>query len=299
MASDPLFYLVVVACLAVVVVLMIGVLGFARGGDFNKKHANKIMRLRLLLHGSENPHLRSRDALDDPLLEQGRLQRFDVALACPPLHLKWASTHAATDPHLRFMQGIAPKQWAHAALAQHMLATLDPQRGRMAMAVPHGVLFRDGEEARIRLAWLDSNVVEAVIGLPDRLFAGSSVATALVVMRKVRRDDTVLFIDARPLATTGKRGSRLGSEAASTLLRLCTERRNVPGVAHLAHRDEVVANNGNLSIARYVQPTPLLPATDLATLRSRRAAVSAQFAAIHEALNAELDALEREFSKLA
>ena len=258
-----------------------------------------LARLRLLLHGSENPHLRSRDALDDPLLEQGRLQRFDVALACPPLHLKWASTHAATDPHLRFMQGIAPKQWAHAALAQHMLATLDPQRGRMAMVVPHGVLFRDGEEARIRLAWLDSNVVEAVIGLPDRLFAGSSVATALVVMRKVRRDDTVLFIDARPLATTGKRGSRLGSEAASTLLRLCTERRNVPGVAHLAHRDEVVANHGNLSIARYVQPTPLLPATDLATLRSRRAAVSAQFAAIHEALNAELDALEREFSKLA
>lgn len=258
-----------------------------------------LARLRLLLHGNENPHLRSRDALEDPLLEQGRLQRFEVALACPPLHLTWAPTHAAADPHLRFMQGIAPKQWAHAALAQHMLATLDPQRGRMAIVVPHGVLFRDGEEARIRLAWLDSNQVETVIGLPDRLFAGSSVATALVVMRKGRRDDTVLFIDARPLATAGKRGSRLGTDAASTLLRMCTDRRSVPGVAHLAHRDEVVENNGNLSIARYVQPSPNRPATDLATLRARRAALSARFAAIHDELNAELDALEREFSKLA
>lgn len=258
-----------------------------------------VARLRLLLHGSDNPHLRSRDALEDPLLEDGRLQRFHVALACPPLHLKWISAQAAHDPYLRFLHGTAPRQWAHAALIQHMLATLNPQRGRMVIVVPHGVLFRDGEGARIRQAWLDANLVETVIGLPDRLFAGSSVATALLVLRRVRKDEAVLFIDARGLSTAGKRGPRLDMEGAEALLRLCAKRTSEPGLAHLALLDEITANHGNLSIARYVRPVPVHAATDLATLRSRRAALETTFAAIQQELNAELDALECEFSKLA
>jgi type I restriction enzyme M protein len=258
-----------------------------------------VARLRLLLHGSDNPHLRARDALEDPLVEDGRLQQFHVALACPPQNLKWVSSQAAHDPYLRFLHGTAPRQWAHTALIQHMLATLDPQRGRMAVVVPHGVLFRDGEESRIRHAWLESNLVETVIGLPDRLFAGSSVATALLVLRRVRKDETVLFIDARRLSAARKRGPRLGMEAADTLLRLCAERSSTPGLAHLARFDEISANHGNLSIARYVRPAPPRAISDLATLRSRRAALEATFAGIQQELNAELDALEREFSKLA
>lgn len=257
-----------------------------------------VARLRLLLHGTDTPHLRARDALEDPLVESGQLQRFHVALACPPLHLKWVPTRASNDPYLRFLQGTAPRQWAHAALIQHMLATLDPQHGRMAIVVPHGVLFRDGEEARIRLAWLDANLVETVIGLPDRLFGGASVATALLVLRNARADDAVLFIDAKALATPGRRGPRLRSETAACVQQLCEERRSVPGVAYLATAEDIAGNNGNLSIARYVQPAAAPAAADLGTLRKRRIALAATFTAIHEALNAELDALEREFSDL-
>ena len=258
-----------------------------------------LARLRLLLHGSDSPHLRARDALEDPLLEDGRLQRFHVALACPPLHLKWSPTHAGTDPHLRFLHGVAPRQWAHVALIQHMLATLDPHCGRMAIVVPHGVLFRDGEEARIRQAWLDANLVETVIGLPDRLFAGAAVATALLLLRRGRTGQDVLFIDARSLAAPGQRGPRLGMQAATTLHTLCAERASVPGMAHLADADEITANHGNLSVARYVRPAPARTSTDLATLRSRRAALEASFAAVQRELNAELEALEREFADLA
>ena len=103
----------------------------------------------------------------------------------------------------------------------------------------------------------------------------------------------------RRLAAAGKRGPRLGMEAADTLHRLCVKRTSAPGLAHLARFDEIAANHGNLSIARYVRPVPVTAATDLATLRSRRAALEATFAAIQQELNAELDALEREFSKLA
>lgn len=254
-----------------------------------------VARLRLVLHGSGDPQLHAVDAIEHPFVAHGQLKRFDVALACPPLHLTWLPTQANGDPYQRFQHGSAPRQWAHAALVQHALATLDPQRGRMAIVVPHGVLFRDGEEARIRHAWLDANLVDTVIGLPDRLFAGASVATALLVLRKVRTDDAVLFIDARGCAAAGTRRPRLGSEAAVALLKLCVERRSVPGVAHLARHEEVAANDGNLSIARYVRPTPTRPAADLATLRARRVALAAEFSAIQHALDAELDALEKEF----
>ena len=257
-----------------------------------------LARLRLLLHGSDSPQLRSRDALQEPLLEDGRLQRFHVALACPPLHLQWIAANAASDPYMRFLHGTAPRQWAHAALIQHMLATLDLQRGRMAIVVPHGVLFRDGEEARIREAWLEANQVETVIGLPDRLFGGATVATALLVFRVARSDEAVLFIDARNMTTPGKRGARLSPKAAAALHRLCTERSSVPGMAHLARLDEITANHGNLSIARYVRPAPARTPPDLATLRSRRAALEAALAAVQRELNAELDALEREFANL-
>lgn len=274
-------------------------LRFRLYGQEPDPHLCALARLRLLLHGSDNPDIRPRDALQDPLLEDGRLPRFHVALACPPLHLRWDATDASSDPFRRFLDGTAPRQWAHAALIQHMLASLDPQRGRMAIVVPHGVLFRDGEEARIRQAWLDANLVECVIGLPDRLFGGASVATALLVLRRVRADASVMFIDARALAGPGRRGPRLGMDAATTLQRLCTERSSVPGLAHLARFDEIMANHGNLSIARYVQPAIGGRAADMATLRSRRSSLQAAFAAIQKELDAELDALEREYSKLA
>jgi len=257
-----------------------------------------VARLRLVLHGSGGPQIHAVDAIEHPLVAHGQLQRFDVALACPPLHLTWMPSRANGDHYKRFQHGTAPRQWAHAALVQHTLATLDPLRGRMAIVVPHGVLFRDGEEARIRNAWLDANLVETVIGLPDRLFAGASVATALLVLRKVRADDAVLFIDARGCAAAGTRRPRLGNAAAAALLTLCVERRSVPGVAHLARAEDVAANDGNLSIARYVRPPPTRPAADLATLRARRVALAAEFAAIQQALDAELDALEREFLAL-
>lgn len=258
-----------------------------------------VARLRLLLQGTDTPHIYTRDPLGEPLVQDGALQRFHVALACPPLSLKWAPTHASRDPHFRFLQGIPSRQWAHTALIQHMLATLEPASGRMAIVVPHGVLFREGEEARIRQAWLDENLVDTVIGLPDRLFAGASVATALLVLRKVRRNDAVLFVDARGLATRGKRGPRLGTDAARSLHRLCSERRSVPGVAHLASSEELAVNGSTLSVARYVQPVARHPAADLATLRAQRVELAARFVTLQAKLNAELDALERELSDLA
>ncbi len=254
-----------------------------------------VARLRLLLHGLGNPYLRAGDPLDEPLLEAGRLRRFHVALACPPLSLQWSPTRGFSDPYLRFMHAIVPRQWAHAALIQHMLATLDPQYGRMAVVVPHGVLFRDGAEASLRQAWLDANLVETVIGLPDRLFAGTPVATALVVMRTVRRDAAVMFVDAAVLARPAGRGPRLDAAGAARLHRICSERVNVPGMAHLASAEEVAASGANLSIARYVQPAPVsCDVTDLAALRARRVALTAELNEIQQALNAELDALTSE-----
>lgn len=254
-----------------------------------------VARLRLVLHGLGNPHIRTGDPLDEPLLEAGQLRQFSVSVACPPLSLQWSPSRGFSDPHLRFMHALAPRQWAHAALIQHMLATLDPRQGRMAVVVPHGVLFRDGAEASLRQAWLDANLVETVIGLPDRLFVGAPVATALVVMRAVRRDSAVLFVDAPALARPGSRGPRLDTATAAQLHRICIERASVPGIAHLASADEVAASGANLSIARYVQPAAIAcSAADLAALRRHRVDLTATLEDIQQALDAELDALAGE-----
>lgn len=256
-----------------------------------------IARLRLLLHGLANLHILAGDPLEEPLVDGGQLRQFRVCLACPPLTLRWSPARGYNDPHLRFMHAIAPRQWAHAALVQHMLATLDPHHGRMAVVVPHGVLFRDGAEACLRQAWLEANLVETVIGLPDRLFAGTPVATALLVMRTARRDAAVLFVDGSTLCKPGTRKLRMDMSAAEDIRRICGDRVSVPGVAHLARAEEVAASGGSLSIARYVQPAPVSStADDLAAHRQHRIVLTAQFDEIQQALNAELDAVALELS---
>jgi type I restriction enzyme M protein len=256
-----------------------------------------VARLRLLLHGLSNLHVLAGDPLEEPLVDGGQLRRFRVCLACPPLTLRWSPARGYNDPHLRFMHAIAPRQWAHAALVQHMLATLDPQHGRMAVVVPHGVLFRDGAEACLRQAWLEANLVDTVIGLPDRLFAGTPVATALLVMRAARRDAAVLFVDGSVLCKPGTRKPRLDATAAEDIRRICAERASVPGIAHLVRTDEVAAGGGSLSVARYVQPAAAsATAADLAAHRQHRIALTAQLDEVQQALNAELDALALELS---
>lgn len=253
-------------------------------------------RLRLLLHGEDNHGVRAGNPMlhDALLTADGGLRRFHVHLCRPPFALRWAPERVAHDPFHRYVHGVPPRQWGHLALLQHMLRALDRQHGRIAMVVPHGVLFRAGEEARIRQRLLEANLVESVIGLPDRLFAGMPVATALLVLRSVRNDEAVLFVDARRLAPAHRRGPKLDLAAAERLLAVCRQRTDVPGLASRVGPEALAREDGNLSVARYVSADDTAQRPAVTALRGERSALKAHLGRLEQGLDAELRALERQ-----
>jgi type I restriction enzyme M protein len=162
--------------------------------------------------------------------------------------------------------------------------------------VPHGVLFRAGDEAHIRRRLLDANLIEAVIGLPDRLFAGTPVATALLVLRSVRNDEAVLFIDARQLQCNGRRSAKLDRAGAEQLLTLCQARRDVPGLVCRADPALIARHDGNLSVARYVHPEATDASPSLEAVRRERATLRSRLNALEQALDVDLRTLEQPYA---
>lgn len=248
-------------------------------------------RMRLMLHGEDTHGLIRGEPLEQPLAGDGGPQRVQVCLSRPAFDLSWNPTIAARDPHGRFAFGLPPRQRGHLAWIQHMLHALDPQQGRMAIVVPHGVLFRSGEEAAIRQRLLDAHLLETVIGLPDRLFAGQPVATALLVLRRTRDDTDVLFIDARGAACRGRRGPKLPADLVARVISTCQQRVSLPGFSHRATPDELVRHEGSLSIARYLADAQDTAPADTAALRDERRALCRTLSQIGQHIDADLRGL--------
>ena len=199
------------------------------------------------------------DTLKDPHLtvDSRTLMRFNVVVANPPFSLdKWGAESAAADRFSRFHRGVPPASKGDYAFISHMIETtyLDPtQRGRVGVVVPHGVLFRGGAEGRIRQQLIEENLLDAVIGLPQNLFFGTGIPAAILLFRRDRQGDDVLFIDASRDYREGTARNFLRDEDRAKILAAYRARQSVPRYAHLADRTEIAANDYNLNIPRYVE----------------------------------------------
>lgn len=158
-----------------------------------------VARMNLFMHNLTQFQVEIGDTLKDPRFKKpnGSVAQFDVIVANPPYSLKWKPW--IKDP--RAIGGVAPQSSADWAFVQHMIASMGPKKGRAGVVLPHGVLFRGGQEAAIRQRVLDDDLLEAVIGLPANLFYSTSIPTCVLVFRapgtKVEeRRGGVLFIDA-------------------------------------------------------------------------------------------------------
>lgn len=253
-------------------------------------------RVRFLLHGQNGSGLEVTDPLADAthLCSAPLRSHVQVAVSRPPLVMRWDSTVGSLDILGRFQHGIAPRQWAHMALIQHMRAQLDPRVGRMAVVVPNGVLFRDGEEAKIRRALLEANEVDLVISLPERLFKGTAMSTSLLVLRKSRQDPSVLFIDTRPLLQAAGKGARMDDRIARQVIELCQQRCSVPGVAQVVSVTEVLSSGAILNVARHVQADADTDSTDPRTLRDNRLRLHLEAEALLRELDGEVEAMARD-----
>ena len=175
---------------------------------------SSIARMNLFLHGAEDFHIERGDTLRQPAFYTGdSLATFDCVIANPPFSLeKWGDDVWINDPYGRNFAGLPPAKSGDFAWVQHMIKSMARKTGRMAVVLPHGVLFRMSKEGEIRRKLLEMDLLEAVIGLGQNIFYGTGLAPCVLVFRdgkpKAHRQK-VLFIDASKEFKTGRAQNEL------------------------------------------------------------------------------------------
>ena len=221
----------------------------------------QLARMNMFLHGRDHARIEWGDTLNQPALtENDKLMKFDVCVANPPFSLKkWGAENAESDKHNRFWRGVPPKNKGDYAFISHMVETAKPKKGRVAVIVPHGVLFRSGAEGKIRKQFLEENIIDAVIGLPANLFSTTGIPVAILVIDRSREEGgvnedkkDVLFIEASKEFTANKAQNILEERHIEKIYDTYEKRKDVEKFAHLADFVEIEENDFNLNITRYV-----------------------------------------------
>jgi type I restriction enzyme M protein len=232
-----------------------------------------LAKMNMFLHGEDHHCIEWGDTLRDPKLlnHLGNLMQFDVVVANPPYSLEqWGHGGATDDPYDRFTRGMPPKARADYAFIQHMIATMKPVVGRMAVVVPNGVLFRGSNEGRIRRRLIEDNLLDAIIGLPEKLFYGTGISAVILVLRSHKVDDSVLFINASDDFQDGKNQNLLREQDIERILHAYQARTDIAQYAHVAWPQELADNDYNLNIRRYIDSAEVEQEFNLLALRRER-----------------------------
>ena len=219
--------------------------------------SSSIARMNMFLHGIEDFQIYRGDTLRNPaFFEADGLKTFDCVIANPPFSLKeWGANAWANDPFGRNIAGVPPKGNGDMAWVQHMISSMNA-KGRMAVVLPHGALFRKGAEGRIRQALLEQDLLEAVIGLGQNIFYGTQLAACVLVFRKAKdeaRKNKVLFIDGSDQIRVGRAQNYLEPEHVQQLFTWFQDGVDVENYVHSADMAEILENDFNLNIPLYVE----------------------------------------------
>ena len=217
-----------------------------------------LARMNMLLHGVKDSEFEifHGDTLTndwDFLRETNpaKMPRFDAVVANPPFSYRWEPTDALGED-VRFKNyGLAPKSAADFAFLLHGFHYLK-QDGVMAIILPHGVLFRGGVEARIRTKLLKDGHIDTVIGLPANLFFSTGIPVCVIVLKKCKKPDDVLFINAAEHFEKGKRQNRLLGEYIEKIVSTYQFRNEELRYSRRVSMEEITTNDFNLNISRYI-----------------------------------------------
>ena len=240
---------------------VVGDRNFALFGQESNGSTWALCRMNMFLHSFDSARIEWCDTLNSPLLvENDRLMKFNCVVANPPSSLdKWGAENAESDQYNRFWRGVPPKGKGDWAFISHMIETALEKEGRVAVVVPHGVLFRGAAEGRIRQKMIEENLLDAVIGLPGNLFPTTNIPVAILVFDRSREKGghrescrEVLFVDASREFVSGKNQNTLSEEQVEKIMRVYNEGREIEKYAHVASFNEIQENDFNLNIPRYV-----------------------------------------------
>lgn len=220
--------------------------------------SSSIARMNMFLHGMEDFSIVRDDTLRRPaFFEADGLKTFDCVIANPPFSLKdWGAEQWANDPYGRNIAGVPPNGNADMAWVQHMIKSMKPNTGRMAVVLPHGALFRKGAEGKIRKALLEMDLLEAVIGLGPNVFYGTQLAACIMVFKQTKPDnrkDHVLFIDASDQIRVGRAQNFLEPEHVNQIFSWYQQFQDVENHVKVASLDDLKENDYNLNIPLYVE----------------------------------------------
>jgi type I restriction enzyme M protein len=224
-------------------------------GQENNPTTYNLARMNMLMHGIpyQNFHIRKGDTLANDTYGEVKMT---VQVCNPPYSLKWDSpAQLLDDPRYSGVGRLAPKSAADLAFVEHMIYHMDELDGRVAVLLPHGVLFRGGAEEDIRKYIIrDLNRLDAVIGLPANLFHGTTIPVCILVLKSKRNGNAgnVLFIDASKEFKAGKNQNELTEEHIQKIVDTYVNRVDVEKYAHVASMQEIIDNGYNLNIPRYV-----------------------------------------------
>ncbi|MCT4643682.1 MAG: type I restriction-modification system subunit M [Carboxylicivirga sp.] len=226
-----------------------------------KENTYNLTRMNLIMRGilPNNIVTRNGDTLEDdwPYFEENdptntyNTLLVDAVVSNPPYSQKWESEHKETDPrYARF--GLAPKTKADYAFLLHDLYHLKHD-GIMTIVLPHGVLFRGGEEGNIRKNLIENNHIETIIGLPANIFFGTGIPTIILVLRQKRSNSDVLIVDASKGFKKEGKNNKLRASDIKRIADTVIQRKDlIPKYSKLVKKDEIRANDYNLNIPRYV-----------------------------------------------
>ena len=225
-----------------------------------KENTYNLTRMNLVMRGIDPANIvtRNGDTLEedwpyfdenDPINTYDPLY-VDAVVSNPPYSQAWDPTNKEGDPrYARF--GLAPKGKADYAFLLHDLFHLKPD-GIMTIVLPHGVLFRGGEEGEIRKNLIENNHIDAIIGLPANIFFGTGIPTIIMVLRQKRENTDVLIIDASKGFIKEGKNNKLRASDIKRIADTFIKRENVPKYARVVSREEIRSNDYNLNIPRYV-----------------------------------------------
>lgn len=236
-----------------------------------KANTYNLTRMNLIMRGIKASNIKTRngDTLEDdwPYFDdsdpQGTYEALyvDAVVSNPPYSQQWEPSHKDSDPrYSRF--GLAPKTKADFAFLLHDLYHLKPD-GIMAIVLPHGVLFRGGEEGEIRKQLIEQNHIDAIIGLPGNIFFGTGIPTVILILKQKRQNTDVLIVDASKHFTKEGKNNKLQASDIKRIVDAVINRESIDKFSKCVCKQTLRKNGYNLNIPRYVDSSAAAESWDL------------------------------------
>lgn len=254
-----------------------------------------IAKMNLLLHGLPDHKIEKGDTIRQPkLVEDGEIMLFDRVIANPPFSLKeWGREEAEHDSFGRFQYGLPPKNAGDYAFIQHMVASLKSD-GMCGVVMPHGVLFRGGAEGKIRQGLIESDILEAVVGIPSNLFYGTGIPACILIFNRNKSEERkgkVLFIAAESDYQEGKNQNMLRDEDIRKIVSAFDQYEDIEKYARIVSFNKIKDNDFNLNITRYIDKSEEEEPIDLNSVLSDINQLEQEQSIVREELNRYLQEL--------